>query len=272
MEIKMNKFEKILLATDLDGTLLRNDKSISKENLDAIEYFRSEGGMFTFITGRVPSAAKHIYDILKIDVPAGCINGGGIFDYGKNEMLRTQPLDKSAFELIEFTEKEFESIGTEVVLWNRAYFSKKNAFTEKHRIDEKFEDLTLNYRDVKEDVSKILFADEGKVLEELEKVIKNHPLAENFSFLRTDEHYFEILPKGTDKSNAIEKIAKICGAGTTVAVGDNDNDALMVKKADVGFAVSNATEKTKSCADFVTVSNEEHAIAKVIEKLESMNL
>ena len=268
----MKRFEKILLATDLDGTLLKNDKSISKENLEAIEYFRSKGGKFTFITGRVPSAAKHIYDILKTDIPAGCINGGGIYDYVNEKMLWTQTLDKSAFELIDFAEKRFESIGTEVVLWNKAYFSKKNAFTEKHRIDEKFEDLTLNYRDVKEDISKILFADEGEVLEKLEELIKAHPLAENFSFLRTDEHYFEILPKGTDKSNAMEKIAKECGAKITVAAGDNDNDALMLKKADVGFAVSNATEKTKSCADFITVSNEEHAIAKVIEKLENMNL
>ncbi len=268
----VKKFDGILFVTDLDGTLLKNDKSISKENLEAIDYFRSQGGKFTFITGRVPSAARHIYEILKTDIPAGCINGGGVFDYEKNKMLRAETLDRSVMELIEFAEKKFESIGIEVVLWNKAYFSRKNAFIEKHRIDEKFEDLILNYRSVKEDISKILFADEDKVLKNLEKVILTHPLAKNFSFLRTDEHYFEILPKGTDKSNAMEEIAKLCNAKITVAAGDNDNDASMVKKADIGFAVSNATEKTKSCADFITVSNEENAIAKVIEKLEKMNL
>ena len=40
----MKKFEGIFFCTDLDGTLLRNDKSISKTNLDAIEYFKNEGG------------------------------------------------------------------------------------------------------------------------------------------------------------------------------------------------------------------------------------
>ena len=50
----MKKFEGILLCTDLDGTLYRNDKSISPENRKAIEYFKREGGCFTFITGRMP--------------------------------------------------------------------------------------------------------------------------------------------------------------------------------------------------------------------------
>ena len=50
----MGKFSGILLCTDLDGTLYRNDKTVSDENLDAIEYFKNKGGLFTFITGRVP--------------------------------------------------------------------------------------------------------------------------------------------------------------------------------------------------------------------------
>ena len=40
----MKKFEGVLICTDLDGTLLKNDKSISRENSEAIEYFKAEGG------------------------------------------------------------------------------------------------------------------------------------------------------------------------------------------------------------------------------------
>ena len=46
----MGKFDGILICTDLDGTLLKNDKSVSEENLRAIEYFKREGGRFTFVT------------------------------------------------------------------------------------------------------------------------------------------------------------------------------------------------------------------------------
>lgn len=68
----MGKFDGILMCTDLDGTLLRNDKSISQENLAAMEYFKAEGGWFTFITGRMPHYAMYICDAVKPNVPFGC--------------------------------------------------------------------------------------------------------------------------------------------------------------------------------------------------------
>ena len=77
----MKKFEGILICTDLDGTLLRDDKSISAKTLEKIEYFKSEGGYFTFITGRMPFFVKNIYDLINPNAPFGCINGGGIYDH-----------------------------------------------------------------------------------------------------------------------------------------------------------------------------------------------
>ena len=53
----MKKFDGILFCTDLDGTLLESDHKISKENIEAIRYFQSEGGLFTFLTGRMPFCA-----------------------------------------------------------------------------------------------------------------------------------------------------------------------------------------------------------------------
>ena len=67
----MKKFEGILLCTDLDGTLLRADKSISRENKEAIDYFKANGGRFTFITGRVPTAAQAVYDAVRPNAPIG---------------------------------------------------------------------------------------------------------------------------------------------------------------------------------------------------------
>ena len=48
----MGKFDGILLVSDLDGTLLTNDKRLSEENREAIDRFVEEGGIFTFATGR----------------------------------------------------------------------------------------------------------------------------------------------------------------------------------------------------------------------------
>ena len=90
----MKKFNGILIATDLDGTLLRKDKSVSDENKKAIEYFKENGGYFTIITGR-PMAVNHaICEEVNPNAPIGCLNGGGIYDLQKNEYLWTKPLEK----------------------------------------------------------------------------------------------------------------------------------------------------------------------------------
>ena len=57
----MGKFDGVLICTDLDGTLLRNDKSISADNKAAIDYFKAEGGRFTFVTGRTPNCVDDIH-------------------------------------------------------------------------------------------------------------------------------------------------------------------------------------------------------------------
>ena len=84
----MNKFKGILFTTDLDGTVLRKDKTISEENKKAIEYFMSEGGIFTFITGRIPYGAEPVLQQLEPNAPFGCINGGGQpFLHGQTDLL-----------------------------------------------------------------------------------------------------------------------------------------------------------------------------------------
>jgi len=267
----MKKFEGYLFTTDLDGTLLRYDKSISKENLDAIEYFKSEGGLFTFITGRIPMGAKHIYDIVKPNAPCGCINGGGIYDYRTEEFLWYDEVPESVMELVEYIDKNLPEMGIEVNTFDKIYFCKKSDATEKHRTDEKFEDLTCHYLDIKEPISKILFAhDNEKLIHELIKMLRNHPLSNNFDFIRSDALFYEVLPKGSSKGKLLEKIAEICGIDrkNTIAVGDNDNDASMLLAAGKGFAVMNASDSAKKAADFITVSNEENAIAEIIYSID----
>ena len=76
----MKKFEGILICTDLDGTLLNSRHTVSRENREAIEYFKAEGGLFTFITGRMPYYAVDAYNAVEPNVAFGCVNGGGLYD------------------------------------------------------------------------------------------------------------------------------------------------------------------------------------------------
>ena len=268
----MGKFDGMLICTDLDGTLLKNDKTISQENLDAIEYFKSEGGLFTIVTGRMPHTAFDICEYARINAPFGCINGGGVYDLCKGDYIFKCPLEDGFDELIELVENNIPNAGIQVNTFYKTYFSKENSIMELFRKVTNAPNLVCNYKDVERPIAKILFGIETE--EEMQKTIKlldEHPLSEKFDYVRSERYLYEILPKGTGKGTAITKLCECLGLdkNKTIAIGDYNNDISMFRAAKIGVAVKNACDEAKLSADYITVSNEEHAIAQVIYDLEA---
>ncbi len=269
----MKKFDGILMCTDLDGTLLRKDKSISAENKEAIEYFKSEGGLFTFITGRMPYYVSDMYESINPNCPFGCINGGGIYDHRSGEYVWTATLDDSVRVLIEYIDKNIPEIGIQISTFYKTYFCKESEAMAEFRRAAGLPNTVSHYNDVTEPIGKILFADcEESNIQLLEKLLKSHPLADRFGFVRSDKTLFEIVPKGADKGTLLTKMAELLGIDMkrTVAIGDYNNDVPMLRAAGLGVAVSNAVASAREAADHITVSNEEHAIAKIISELQTL--
>jgi Cof subfamily protein (haloacid dehalogenase superfamily) len=269
----MGKFDGILICTDLDGTLLRNDKSISKENLDAIEYFKANGGRFTFITGRMHFYSRDTYEVVKPNAPIGCNNGGGVYDFEQEKYLWSTTIDAEAGKaLIEYVDKEMPGIGINVNTFYDTLFYKDNEAMVRFRRITNIENKKCDCYDIEEPIGKIIFADlDGEIIKELIRKVSAHPMAERVGLIRSESTLFEVLPKGFDKGTLVLKIAEILNINKnkTIAIGDFDNDVSMLKAAKLGIAVSNASENAKAAADLITVSNEEHAIAKVISDIEN---
>ena len=268
----MGKFDGILICTDLDGTLYRNDKTISEENRCAIEYFKREGGYFTFITGRLPYYSMDAYNLARPNVPFGCINGGGVYDGATDRYVWLCEISHDVVQLIACVDARFKGIGIQLCCFDKTYFSEENEMTEKFRKRTGLPNYICSYRDIKEPMGKIIFSSEDSdELTAIEETVKAHPLADKFDFVRSERTLFEILPKGVDKGLALKKLAEYLklDIGQTIAIGDFDNDVGMLKAAKLGVAVSNASREALAAADAVTVSNEEHAIADVIYGLES---
>ena len=264
----MGKFDGYLICTDLDGTLLRKDKSVSKENLEAIEYFKNEGGKFTFITGRMPFYAGDISNLIRPNAPIGCSNGGGLYDCAIGEYIWKQPIDNRVMELVECVDKSLPDVGIHVSTFYKAYFSKDSSAMKHFRQVSKIPDCVCHYNDVKETIAKIIFAtDVEEEIKAVEKLLNEHPMAEKFSFIRSDKTLFEILPMGIGKGMAITKLREHYGE-KIIAVGDYNNDISMFEAADIGIAVSNACPEALAAADYVTVSNQEHAIASIVSDIE----
>jgi len=149
-------------------------------------------------------------------------------------------------------------------------FSRENIATANFREVAKLPNYTKDYKDIDEPIAKILFADvKEESFQRLEECLHAHPRANEFAFVRSEKHLYEILPKGTHKGVVIEKLSEILGIkmSNTIGIGDYFNDIGMVRTAGLGVAVSNATPELKEIADVITVSNNEHAIAKVIYQI-----
>ena len=268
----MKKFEGILICTDLDGTLLSDDKTISKENLDAIERFKSGGGIFTFITGRMPFTAAGIYDQAKANAPYGCINGGGLYDPTQKKYLWRQELDPSALELVDYVDSQIDGIGIQTNTFDRAYFYHDNSAMQYFREVTGLPNTVKHYRDVDEPLAKIIFGDDDEEhITRAAELLASHPRASEFDFIRSEKRLYEILPPNTNKGTVLPILAKHVGVDMcrTIAVGDYNNDVGMLKAAGLGIAVANAVKEAKEAADLITVSNEEHAIAQIISDIES---
>ena len=266
----MGRFDGVLVCTDLDGTLFKKDKTVSRENREAIEYYKSEGGAFTFITGRFPCYAQTAYAAASPNVPYGCANGGALYDGVAERYVWTEPLDRRALTLVDAIAEAFPDVGIQTSTFGPIYFSRENEVLHHFRAVTGLPNLVRHWREVDEPLAKILFG--IKTEEELfavERALRAHPLASEFQFIRSETYLFEILPRGMHKGVALGKLMEHLGTdpALTVAIGDYDNDVGMLRTARLGVAVANASPAARAAADHVTVSNEEHAVARVIEDL-----
>ena len=267
----MGKFDGILICTDLDGTLLKKDKTISAENYAAIEYFKREGGYFTFVTGRVPCVSRMIYEMVNPNAPIGCTNGAAIYDFEKNEYLWSTTVAPHYKELITAVIEAVPSAGAQVSTHDAVYFCRENESMVKFRQRTGAPNLVVDYKTFDEPITKVLFGEEdGENIQKIIELLNNHPKANDFDYIRSERMLYEIVPRGASKGNLLIKLAEILGIdrSKTIAVGDYNNDVSMIEAAGVGIAVANAVPEAKAAADIVTVSNEEHAIAKIIEMID----
>lgn len=245
----MKKYSGILICSDLDGTLRDSKGEFSKENIDAINYFCENGGLFTLCTGR---NYNHINEIRKMGLNINtyliCFNGAMIYDFDKKEIVYENPLIKEDFSNIDEFLKENEQIINDVNY---------------HSIE-----IENSYSAIKGALYKIgiitYTAEESAILRK--KVNLKYP---GYFLTNSWDKELEILDKNSTKGQAVKKMRELLGESvkTVICVGNYENDIPMLKEADISYAVANAIDIVKECADRITVTNNESAIAKIIEEI-----
>lgn len=270
----MGKFDGILLATDLDGTLLTDEKTISCQNKEAIEYFISEGGYFTITTGRSQLGIQLVLEQIMPNAPIVLYNGSAVYDIKKDKILWETFLDENAKNVFKMIEEEFPFSAIEVWGLNDIFVTRTNMRLEEQLAFEGIAGNYLHFSEISEPLRKALFIQEEDEIEQVRNKLLSSSYSNSYNFMQSSPHYYEILPKDASKGNGLLKIAEILGISPqkTVGVGDNENDISLITKAGIGVAVANAVPSLLDVADFITTDNNSHAIAAVIYAIENKSI
>ncbi len=265
-------FKNVIIMTDLDGTLLTDDKQILPQDLAAIERFRAGGGLFTVATGRGCGMARSIVKKLGINIPAVVFNGAAVYDFGKEEFVWQCEIGSHAREYIRRLHEHFPDLGIEVLHEQTIYTPFINQTELDHLALEGIQPHPCTIDELPEKGwLKVLLAHEPDRMDEIQKYIEASDM-QQAQWVRSAPVYYECLPEGVDKSMGYKQLIKILGAEDrfTVASGDYMNDLAMIQKADLGVAVASAQEAVMAAADLVVCDNNSGAMAQIIEYIERL--
>lgn len=263
-----------ILFSDLDGTLLRDDKTISDANREAIQEMLNKGHYFVICTGRPVASGRIVARELCLTSPGCymvCFNGSVIYDIASDRVLAKQSLP---YHLVEKLFQNAQDAGIHIQTYNET-----DIISLKHtdELDYYMERTNMSYKVVDNlfdslmnEPQKVLLIDtehSGK-LQEFEA--GNLEWTQNgMSTVYSCEEFLEYVPKNINKGTGVKYLADFLNIPLedTIAVGDERNDIPMIQAAHIGVAMKNAHEDVKEAADIVTLSdNNQDAIAKIIHK------
>ncbi len=266
----MNKFENVLILTDFDGTFANDKGVITEDNIEAISYFTSNGGHFSVSTGRTFQGFHH-YNPRYINAPVLLANGAMAFDYEKNEIYFHDGLGSEGREAIKKILGEFPEITVEMYPFNETFAINLTDTSHRHFSSQGIEYEVVNSPDeVPVPWAKSMIACGKTDPKEVHAFMDKY--TPEISYLKTTGQFIEILAKGVDKGSGLLKLAKCLNVvpKDAYAVGDGLNDMEMIVAASKGFVPENGNKDVLKAADYVVRSNNDGAIANVIEILDKI--
>ncbi len=258
-----------LIAIDLDGTLLTEEKIITEKNKKAIKKCIDNGIKIVISSGRALEHITNYMDELEIkDGYGSAFHGSTIFKSGTNEIVNETFLENKLAKEIVNDLLSCEEIGLLVFTRDKIYSNDVNEYVKQYSRN-RIVNITIfsNVEEIQGEISKVLLKGDRERLELLRDQFNDY--GDRCKVLFSELDLLEFMSLETNKGFSLEKIAGYFGIDIkdTIAIGDNHNDIEMIEKAGIGVAVYNAVDELKKRADYITVNdNEKDAISEVIEK------
>lgn len=262
-----------LVAIDLDGTLVDDQKNVSQENKEAIQAAKDLGVKVVLCTGRPLKGMVHLLEetnLLEEGDYGITYNGGLVQKTHNGQTVKERTFNyeqvKEIFELSKEIQMPLNLIDLEKV-YEPTY--PKGRPSDYHKIMNylPFEAIDMSQFSKKRVIHKMVMCYNQ---EELDQAIEKIPSEyfERFSIIKSRPVLLEFMPKGVDKGMGLKMLGDLLDieASEMMAIGDMDNDLAMLEYAGVGVAMENAKDHVKKVSQFVTKTNNNHGVAHAIEK------
>ncbi|MEW1696237.1 HAD hydrolase family protein [Streptomyces sp. NPDC091278] len=257
-----------VVATDLDGTLLRADLTVSARTRRALGLVAVSGAAHLVVTGRPAAACRELFGSLEYTGLAVCGQGAQVYDAGADRLLSAERLDTGlARSVVARLEELLGPLELGVVTSPpESRFKVTPGFGERVRHgwdvtadraglwDGPIDKLVLHHRTVGDDAlteaALRLCGDEVTVVHSVRGMV-------------------EVLPLGVTKGTGVARALELLGrtGAETVAFGDMPNDLPLLALAGHGVAVANAHPSLRAVADEIAPGHEEDGVAAVLERL-----
>jgi Cof subfamily protein (haloacid dehalogenase superfamily) len=257
-----------LVATDLDGTLLRRDGTVSAGSRAALAAVAGMGVAHIVVTGRAVPWTRHVLEDLGYTGLAVCGQGAQVYDAGAGRLLTSVTLDRQVGALA--LAKIEAEVGTLAVAASRDGLTGEVLVGPGYSYNPELPVLRIDGSDElwAEPINKLYIQHPRLHDDELAQVASD--IAGGMvTAIMSGAGIVELLPLGLTKARGLSLAARRLGvtAAETIAFGDMPNDLPMLAWAGHGVAMGNAHPEVRAAADEVTASNDEDGIVRVLERL-----
>jgi len=264
----------LLIATDVDGTLLDENESVTPRTKTAVLAAIDAGTQFVLATGRPPRWISPVVEELGFAPMAVCANGAVLYDSAADHILWARTLSVDVLrELAEVATRVIPGAGLAV---ERVGRSAHDAATPQFLSSPGYEHAWLNPDNTEVSLADVLDAPAVKLLirkagaqsADMAAALAPHVGLQGDLTYSTNNGLIEVVPLGISKATGVAEVATPLGimAEDVVTFGDMPNDIPMLLWAGLGVAMGNAHPEAKAAADEVTAPNSDDGLARVLER------
>src|ERR1700687_2783601 len=255
-----------LVVSDVDGTLLTKDKTLTDGARGAVRRLHEAGIGFTITSSRPTIGMRFLIEPLTIMLPIGAFNGSSIVD------PQLKPIEQHLIpaQAVERSLQVLDQFGIDIWLFTNENWLTRNGDGEyvpnEKRAIRADPTVVADFSSYLSAACKIVGASADPALLQRCEAAMLKAVGTQATAVRSQSYYLDITPPGCDKGTFVEAMARRLSIPTdqVATIGDMQNDLAMFKKSGLSIAMGNATDDVKRVATQVTASNEDEGFAKAV--------